>query len=677
MLAAALADHAHVELHPPSIAPWAVLDALPQSLAIVDGAGAVRWRNAAWARLDPADRFACGARFDEACERFFDPGPARGALLRGIGEVRSGQSQLMELECGAGSSVLGLSAVPLEVDGARGLVVEARDVTARSDADAAVRESEARYRTLVDGSPDIVFITDASSRMIYANHALEEQTGYTAADFQMRQQDNDLLHPDDAPRVAQFIADFVATDRRISDRLENRFVSRRGETLWYSSVLSKTVFHGQPALQFVVQNVTESKRRELEAQRSARRLTILTEVSQALAGARLDSTAVRQVIVRTVSEVTASACGLRLLSEDGQWLDVVAVHHRDPEASALAQQLMATEPRQPVKGYYRELVESKRPVVLPEISLEQLRATAPPAYWPHLERFRFTSLLVVPLLIEDRVIGSFAIAGDRPLDDEDRQLVVEIAERAALAIESARRYEHEQRAVRVRDEFVAVASHELRTPLTSLQFAVQATLRLARQGTEISPAFIDMLTTAERQTRRLRRLVDLLLDVARLDADRLEVVRAPVDLAAIARDVVSTFQHEALAAGCALTLHAGAPVTGLWDAGRLEQILSNLLANAIKYGARRPIEVTVDEAAGRARLVVRDHGIGIPLDRQPRIFERFERAVPREHYGGFGLGLYIVRLIVEALGGTVGVHSAPDAGSTFTVELPQAPPPPP
>ena len=122
--------------------------------------------------------------------------------------------------------------------------------------------------------------------------------------------------------------------------------------------------------------------------------------------------------------------------------------------------------------------------------------------------------------------------------------------------------------------------------------------------------------------------------------------------------------------GCDAAICADGNVIGNWDRLRVEQIVTNLVSNAVKYGRGRPVEITVSRAGERARLTVRDHGIGIAPEHQARIFGRFERAVSERHYGGLGLGLWLVRRIVDALGGTIALESELDAGSTFTVELP-------
>jgi CheY-like chemotaxis protein/anti-sigma regulatory factor (Ser/Thr protein kinase) len=170
-----------------------------------------------------------------------------------------------------------------------------------------------------------------------------------------------------------------------------------------------------------------------------------------------------------------------------------------------------------------------------------------------------------------------------------------------------------------------------------------------------------------RQVQRLGKLVDNLLDVSRITAGKLVIEKERIDLAKVVRAVVSTFQQRTSGG---LTVSTDTPVHGWWDPMRIEQIAENLVSNAIAYGAGRPIEVIVDGTPSRARVVVRDHGMGLTPADQARIFERFERIGTDSHRGGLGLGLWIVRQIVEAHDGTIRVESQAGAGATFTVELP-------
>jgi len=165
----------------------------------------------------------------------------------------------------------------------------------------------------------------------------------------------------------------------------------------------------------------------------------------------------------------------------------------------------------------------------------------------------------------------------------------------------------------------------------------------------------------------------VLLDLGRLRTGQLQLQVEDVDLADAVQDVVARVRAEVAVSGSTVTVTAQPNVVGRWDRFRLEQLVTNLLANAVKFGLGKPIELTASGADGRARLAVRDHGIGIEPSAQHRIFLPFERNVSVRHYGGLGLGLHIVSTIVGAMGGTIAVESAPGAGATFVVELPLRP----
>jgi signal transduction histidine kinase len=225
----------------------------------------------------------------------------------------------------------------------------------------------------------------------------------------------------------------------------------------------------------------------------------------------------------------------------------------------------------------------------------------------------------------------------------------------------------------VRDDFLHVAGHELKTPLAALLLQLDGMLRQAQRGQfAAQPELLrERLVKTRTQAQRLERLVGELLDVSRLSSGQLVLELEEVDLAGLAREVTERLGEQAQRAGCALTVSGPeAPVVGRWDRLRVDQVLTNLLANAFKYGVGKPIELRLERVGPAARVVVRDHGIGIAAADQARIFERFERAVSDSHYGGLGLGLWICRQIVEALGGTIAVESALGQGSTFVVMLP-------
>ncbi len=226
-----------------------------------------------------------------------------------------------------------------------------------------------------------------------------------------------------------------------------------------------------------------------------------------------------------------------------------------------------------------------------------------------------------------------------------------------------------QEAIRLRDEFLSIASHELKTPLSAVQLQLQSLL----QGTQALDARVR--SKAERAYRggvRLAELMETLLDVSRIATGRFSLSRRPLDLARSVEEVVERFREQATQEGCELTLQLDAPVQGEWDPLRMEQVVTNLLSNALKYAAGTPVSVAVREEGQNAVLTVSDRGPGIPRSEWPRIFERFERAASMRHYGGLGLGLYVSRQIVEAHGGTISVEAVEPHGARFIVTLPRA-----
>jgi len=219
----------------------------------------------------------------------------------------------------------------------------------------------------------------------------------------------------------------------------------------------------------------------------------------------------------------------------------------------------------------------------------------------------------------------------------------------------------------LRDEFLVLASHELRTPVSNIGLRLQQLVRNGERGGTLERALGDARLALE-ELRRLTHLVDTLLD-AQVARGQIELQRSDVDLGALVRTVVERHRGHAERLGSTLVLQIG-EVAGSWDRVRLEQILTNLIMNALKYGSGKPVRVAVAADGAQARLEVQDQGIGLEGDDLERIFEKFGRAASM-NYGGFGLGLYIVRKLVEAHGGTIEVTSEPGHGSTFAVRLPR------
>ena len=267
----------------------------------------------------------------------------------------------------------------------------------------------------------------------------------------------------------------------------------------------------------------------------------------------------------------------------------------------------------------------------------------------------------------DRIPVSLSVSAIR--DDSGRvigaaKIARDITERKHAEAELERLYRESEAAVQVRDTFISVAGHEFRTPLNAL------TLQLYNlERTMSDPSHRAAVERAVAEVERLSALTGQLLDVARMAAGGFSVDRAPMDLSELAADVVHRMEEGASRVGSRFDLRTPGPVPGDWDRLRLDQVITNLVSNALKFGRGKPIEISVEAEGELARVRVRDYGIGVPAEDQERIFERFERAVSEHSFGGLGLGLWIARQIVQTHGGRIGVENPEGGGAAFFFEL--------
>lgn len=278
------------------------------------------------------------------------------------------------------------------------------------------------------------------------------------------------------------------------------------------------------------------------------------------------------------------------------------------------------------------------------------------------------SHLAIPLMCRDEPVGALTFVAplSRQYTKADLDLPEELGRRIALSIDNARLYEGARRAITGRDEFLSIAAHEIRGPLASMHLAVQGLMRGSLPPASMRTA----LEVLQREDRRLGRFVDELLDLGRIRSGQLHFELEEVDLGTVVRDVVSRLSGELAQARSAVTVKTEGAMTGEWDRFRVEQVVTNLLSNAMKYGEGKPIDISAVRSGDRAILKVVDHGIGIEPTMLGKIFDPFQRVVDARNYGGLGLGLYIAKTIIDGLAGTITVDSRLGAGSTFTVQLP-------
>ncbi len=437
---------------------------------------------------------------------------------------------------------------------------------------------------------------------------------------------------------------------------------------------AKVVFAG---LDSTIHGVSHRNDQLLEKERTARvevelanaRLQLLVEGSKRLSP-RLNPNAILQALAELV--IPALADWSYILHRG--WHDgrlITASAHGDPNKEILLKSLGRFQsPASDAPGPSR-VFRTGEVALYEDVTPEELASGAEAQV---LEELGVRSLLCVPIMGRTGVdaVMTLVSSGDpHRYGREEVLLAQDLAARAGVSLENGRLLFEALDAVRARDEFMAVAAHELRTPLTSLLLQAQ----LLRQATAHDPPNLAVtgrtVAAVDSQVRRLSNLVDGLLDVSRLGSQQIGLRLQRLDLRALLEEVVSTMTPDFQRAGCRVSVTAPARAMVVWDRGRIEQVLTNLLGNAIKFGAGAPIQVDAEVLGSIAEISVRDHGIGIPKEDQTRIFGRFERAVSTRHFGGLGLGLYISAQILRAHRGSIRVESEPGAGARFVISLPR------
>jgi signal transduction histidine kinase len=376
-------------------------------------------------------------------------------------------------------------------------------------------------------------------------------------------------------------------------------------------------------------------------------------------------------LVQLPVPVLADSCAI-FLDGPGQGLRLAALSQEQPGPQAwrrIPELYARLDPESSLGPAH--VLRTGRPELLSDVSQQVERLAQDEEHLRMLRELNLRSVLYVPLHGQHGALGVLGLAttGRRRLGAEELTLAQELARRISLVLENARLFREMQEAVRLRDDFLTVAAHELRTPLTTLQLQLGSLSSRARRE-KPEEDFAERLDRCQRQVRRLGTLVEGLLDVSRLASGQMLLRPERVDLAELVAEVVDRHSAEAQGARCQVRLEANAGLLGQWDRLRVDQAVSSLLSNALKFGSGQPVEVAVTGAAGMARVEVRDRGIGIPPEQLERIFERFERAVSSRSYGGLGLGLYLARRAAEAHGGHVWAEARPGGGATFTLELP-------
>ncbi|HEX8143001.1 MAG TPA: PAS domain S-box protein [Pyrinomonadaceae bacterium] len=533
---------------------------------------------------------------------------------------------------------------------------------------ALLEASEERYRSLADAMPQIVWTARPDGYLDYYNRRWFEYTGFTEEESLAEEGWTRVLHPDDVERCRRRWYGCVRTGEEY--KIEYRF--RRASDGAYRWHLGRALPMRDQDERIVKWFGTST---DIDDQKRAEEsLRFILEASEILSES-LDYESTLSSVARLAVPQLADWCAVDML-EHGQTFRRLAVAHTDPAKIELAMELERLYPTDMNAAHgLPKVLRTGKPELMSEIPEEMLNEAARDA--EHLAAIRVLGLksyMVVPLIARGRTLGAITFVtaeSGRHYTETDLSYAEDLARRAALAVDNARLYSEAQEANRTKDEFLATVSHELRTPLT----AVLGWARILRSGGIDEATALRALETIERNARSQAQLVEDLLDVSRIITGKLRLDVRPVELKSVIDLSIEAIRPAAEAKGVRLQVvldPMAGPISG--DPDRLQQVVWNLLSNAVKFTPRDGrVQVRLERIRSHVEITVEDTGAGIEPEFLPFVFERFRQAdgTSTRQYGGLGLGLAIVRHLVELHGGSVRAEShGENQGATFTVELP-------
>jgi signal transduction histidine kinase len=402
-----------------------------------------------------------------------------------------------------------------------------------------------------------------------------------------------------------------------------------------------------------------------ERERKAALLTdVMTEVAEAFG-----SSAAAQVAVDRAIPTLGDFC--LLVELEGSTVRDIAAAHIHPDGLGLLQRLMRNHPPSLTgPGFASHALREQESLLVPDVDEKAaLYYGIDGDYLKDVGALGVRSAMAAPFSVRGVTRGAMVFCSSfLRYDQDDLKFAEAYTQRVGLILENGRLFRRAEEAIKARDEFLSLASHELRTPLTSLGLFAQS---IVREATALPGRSLTSLGQGMvRQAGRLDRLADRLLSASEIGDHPPTINPERTDLTELVGDLTLAFSSAAAAAGSTLICHADGQVVGYVDPTRIEQVLGNLIDNAVKFGMGSPIEVDLQARNDTAVISVRDHGPGIALEEQQEIFRRYRRGSTAAGLGGLGLGLHVVREIVESHGGSVRVEATPGKGSTFTVTLP-------
>jgi len=482
------------------------------------------------------------------------------------------------------------------------------------------------------------------------------------------------IHPDDAGSFLALCQRVVM--ERCSAEMEHRFIAADGHTIWLHTGIRYGGGESSPhELRGLSVDISRMKSAETSLQKSKRRSDLLAQISFILSNS-LQAEKVLKDVCRLAVPHYADWFSIDILTEKGLRTLYLNCQTIGDIESAI-HDFNVSPPDLHSDNDFAYMFETGRYVSYKQMNEKALlRMAGGPARAQHMRQLK--SVIMAPVMLRQQSLGAITIGSTQSenFDGDDIFFLMSVAQRVGVALENSRLFQEAQAAIKIRDEFLSIASHELKTPLTPLKLQIQQLQRMLSQNQIVEPDRMKrLLNTSNRQISRLSKLIEELLDISRLSRGQLQLELDDFCLSELIEDVAQRFGRQLEEAGCELQLNLEKDLKVHWDLFRIEQVIVNLLTNAIKYAGQKPVRIEAKRDDEHVLLMVKDHGIGIAQEDQERIFKRFERAVSQDHFGGMGLGLYIVSQILQLHDGTIGVESEPGQGAVFTVRIPVKGPP--
>jgi PAS domain S-box-containing protein len=548
------------------------------------------------------------------------------------------------------------------------------DISARKQAELETQRALELLRTTLRSIGDAVISTDVNSGIQFMNPVAERLTGWTASEGRgMRLHDIFPIFNEETRRPVENPVDKVLREGIVVG-LANHTILRRRDGLDVPIDDSAAPIRDPDG---TVHGVVLVFRDASEEKRESLRRTFLAQATEQLVAARDSRDALARVAQLAVPRL-ADWVGVEIAEPGSTRTEQVGLAHIDPAKVQVARELARRYPPDPnaVTGV-PNVIRTGRSELHREISPELLeRAAVDDEHLRILRELDLRSALIVPLHGNGPVFGAITFifaSSDRRYGPRDLDLAEDLARRAALIIERRRLEEEAENANRMKDQFLATISHELRTPLQ----AIVGYAALLERGSVSDPS--KALAAIRRNADAQTRLIEDILDVSRITSGKLRLAMEQVDVAATIRAALDSMRPAAQAKRISIVETISADLDSIkGDAERLQQVVWNLISNAVKFTeAQGTIEVRADRTGSTVNIVVRDTGVGIAPQHLVSIFERFRQvdSSTTRRRGGLGLGLAIVRYLVEAHGGTVRAQSdGPGTGATFIIALPAATP---